>query len=240
MNQSTEKILAIDIGGSHIKATLLNAEGDFLDKYEREDTPKVPSPSKVLDLILTISQRFPGYDKIAAAFPGYIKNGVVKTAPQLGTSLWKDYNLAKSLEIVLGKPARVINDADFQALALSSGNGTELVITLGTGFGSGFLHNGNLLPHLELSQHPITRKKNYDAYAGNEAFEKIGKKKWNKRMKKIICTLKTVFNYDHLYISGGNAKYISFKLDDNISIDNNRDGIKGGSLLWKQDETNLK
>lgn len=240
MDQGDEKILAIDIGGSHIKATILNANGDFIDKYEREDTPDEPSPSKVLDVILTISQRFPPFDKIAAAFPGYVKNGIVKTAPHLGTDVWKNYNLAKSLEIVLGKPARVINDADFQGLALSSGKGVELIITLGTGFGSAFLHEGNLLPHIELSQHPVTKKKTYDEYVGNEALEKEGKKKWNKRMKKIICILKTVFNYDHLYISGGNAKYLSFELDDNISIDGNKDGIKGGAFLWKQNEMNLK
>jgi polyphosphate glucokinase len=91
-----------------------------------------------------------------------------------------------------------------------------------------------LMPHLEMSQHPITKDKNYNDYLGNDALKKIGKKRWNKRLKKVIGILKTVFNYDHLYISGGNAKIIDFTLDDNISIGDNRKGIKGGMVLWKQ------
>jgi len=51
----------------------------------------------------------------------------------------------------------------------------------------------------------------------------------------VIAILKTVFNYDRLYISGGNAKNITFQLDDNITIVNNREGIKGGARLWRND-----
>ncbi len=68
------------------------------------------------------------------------------------------------------------------------------------------------------------------------ALEKVGKKKWNKRMKEVIGILKVVFNYDRLYISGGNAKLIDFTLDDNVTIGHNREGIKGGMILWKQFE----
>ncbi len=67
-------------------------------------------------------------------------------------------------------------------------------------------------------------------------FRKKGKEHWNERMKKVIEILKTVFNYDRLYISGGNAKNIDFKLDENITIVNNREGIKGGARLWQYDE----
>ena len=157
MSLAGEKILSIDIGGSHIKATIINIEGDFLNRYEREPTPLPPSPKEVLALILEIAGRFPEYDKIAAGFPGFIKDGVVKTAPKLGNDLWKDYNLQKQLENTLGKPALVINDADLQGLSLGKGQGFEMVITLGTGFGSAMMKDGILLPHLEMSQHPITK-----------------------------------------------------------------------------------
>jgi polyphosphate glucokinase len=239
MEEINQKILAIDIGGSHIKASILNGNGVFLQKYEREETPKPPSPSRILNLIATISKRFPEYDKLAAGFAGYVKGGIVKTVPRLGTDLWQNYDLAKSLEIVLGKPALVINDADLQGLALASGKGIEMIITLGTGFGSAIMRDGILLPHIEMSQHPVTKNKNYNDYVGEEALQKIGKKKWNKRMKKIICILKTVFNYDHLYISGGNAQLITFKLDKNVSIYNNKDGIKGGAFFWNQNKNDL-
>lgn len=240
MPEVNEKILAIDIGGSHIKATILDIEGRFLKDYEREDTPKPPSPEKVISLIKKLANRFPEYDKIATGFPGYVKEGVVKTAPKLGNDLWKDYDLQSQLENTLGKPALVINDADLQGLSLATGQGLEMVITLGTGFGSAIMKNGILLPHLEMSQHPVTKSKNYNDYVGEAALLKTGKKKWNKRMKKIIGILKKVFNYDHLYISGGNAKYLTFKLDDNVSIENNKDGIKGGAVLWKQTPDKMK
>ncbi len=147
--------------------------------------------------------------------------------------------LAKKLEQYLGKPALVVNDADLQALALTSGKGFEIVITLGTGFGSALMKNGLLLPHLEMSQHPFTKRKTYNDYIGEAALLKVGGQRWNRRMSKVIKTLKTVFNYDHLFISGGNARLITIKLDDNISIEDNKDGIKGGAVLWKQQQSSM-
>ncbi|HEV2833305.1 MAG TPA: ROK family protein [Hanamia sp.] len=238
MEDRDEKILAIDIGGSHVKATVLNSRGNFLEEYKSEKTPDPASPDKVMSLIKKLVQHFAPYDKIAAGFPGFVKEGIVKTAPKLGNDLWQNYPLAQSLEQILGKPALAINDADLQGLALSSGKGVEMMITLGTGFGSAILRDGILLPHLEMSQHPITKKKNYNDYVGEEALLKVGKKKWNKRMKKVIGILKTVFNYDHLYISGGNAELICFPLDKNVSITNNKDGIKGGAILWELKKKN--
>lgn len=234
MAEINEKILCIDIGGSHIKASCMNYDGDFLQPYEREKTPKPPSPEKVVHLIVELSKRFPEYDKVTAGFPGYVKNGVVKTAPKLSNKMWKDYDLQNELQSQLGKPVLVINDADLQGLSLAQGKGVEMLITLGTGFGSAVLQDGKLIPHLEMSQHPVTKNKNYNDYLGQAALDKIGKKKWNKRLKKVIEILSAVFNYDHLYISGGNAKLIDFKLGPAISIADNREGIKGGVVLWKQ------
>lgn len=230
-----QKIISIDIGGSHIKATVLNASGTFLQDYERLPTPSPATPVKVLDIIKQLAQKFPEYDKVAAGFPGFIKDGVVKTAPNLGTAEWANFNLAKALEENLGKPALVVNDADLQGLAVVSGKGLELMITLGTGFGTALLRDGVLMPHLEIAHHPVTKNKDYDEYIGEFEFKRIGKKKWNKRMKRVIEILKVVFNYDRLYISGGGAKEINFKLDDNIVIAGNRDGIKGGAKLWEQE-----
>jgi polyphosphate glucokinase len=228
------KVLSIDIGGSHIKATVLNPGGIFLHDYERLPTPTPATPGRVLDTIKELSQKFTPYDKIAAGFPGFVKDGIIKTAPNLGTRQWINFNLQKKLEETLGKPALVINDADLQGLSMASGKGIEMMITLGTGFGTAILRDGILIPHLELAHHPVSGKKTYDEYIGEAELQRIGERKWNKRVKKIIEILKVVFNYDQLYVSGGNAKIINFKLDDNIVIANNKDGIKGGSRLWLQ------
>lgn len=235
--ENDQKILSIDIGGSNIKATVLNVSGTFLEEYQRLPTPSPATPGKVLDVIKQLAQKFSEYDKVAAGFPGFVKDGVVKTAPNLGTEQWANFNLNKALEDILGKPALVVNDADLQGVAVVSGKGVELMVTLGTGFGTALLRDGVLMPHLEIAHHPITKNKDYDEYIGELEFKRIGKKNWNKRMRRVIKILKVVFNYDRLYVSGGSAKEINFKLDDNIVVVNNRDGIKGGAKLWEQEHT---
>ena len=230
-NLSTQKILTIDIGGSHIKAVILNAAGGIISDYKRVSTPIPAKPEALLTAIKQLVTDF-DFDKISVGFPGYVKNGIVITAPNLETASWSCYNLELALSKSLQRPVKVVNDADLQGLGLANGKGLELVITLGTGFGTALINNGLLLPHLELAHHPVTKNQTYDEYIGQKAFDKSGKKRWNKRMKSVIRNLKTVFHYDHLYISGGNADQLSFNLEPNISIDSNREGIKGGAKLW--------
>lgn len=230
------KILSIDIGGSHIKGTILNAKGELQRQYEKIPTPVPASADNVVKAINTLVKNFPAYDRISVGFPGYIKAGVVKTAPNLGDDLWKDVDFVKRLEGALGKPARVVNDADMQGLGVVSGKGLELVITLGTGFGTALLMDGDLLPHLEFAHQPVGKVKSYDKYIGEVAIQKEGLKKWNKRMQKVFKTLKTVFNYDYLYIGGGNSDKLTFKLDKNMKIVSNADGIKGGARLWVKED----
>jgi polyphosphate glucokinase len=235
------KILSIDIGGSHIKATILNSIGELKMPYDKIPTPAPASPENVIKAIQTLVKKFPGYDKISVGFPGYVKKGVIKTAPNLNTKLWADFDLAKKLSEELGKPTQVVNDADMQGLGVVKGKGLEMVITLGTGFGTALLMDGHLLPHFEIAHLPIKDGKDYDDYIGDRALEKEGKEKWNKRIQKVFEILKTVFNYDTLYIGGGNSDELTFKLDKNMKIVTNADGIKGGARLWQnEDEAKTK
>jgi len=233
------KILSIDIGGSHIKATILDSKGALTMDYDKVVTPVPANPANMIAAIQTLVKGFPPYDRVSAGFPGYIKNGVVKTAPNLDSASWIDFDLAKKLSEVLNKPAKVVNDADMQGLGVVSGKGLEMVITLGTGFGTALLLDGHLLPHLEYAHQPITKIHTYDTFIGESALETEGKKKWNKRMESVLKDLKTVFNYDYLYIGGGNAKKLTFTLDSNIKIVTNEDGIKGGARLWTVEEETL-
>lgn len=232
---ASPKFLSIDIGGSHIKATILNDKGALLMDYDKIATPVPANPENVVNAIKKLVKSFMSYDMVSVGFPGYVKNGVIKTAPNLGSDFWKDFDLSKKLDKELGKPTRVVNDADMQGLGIVSGHGLEMVITLGTGFGTALLVDGQLMPHLELAHHPFAKGKTYDDYVGDRALEKEGFQKWNKRMQKVIKTLKTVINYDTLYIGGGNSDKLNFKLDKNIKIVTNQDGIKGGSRLWLKD-----
>ena len=237
---TTKKTLSIDIGGYHIKATVLDARGRELTAFQSIVTPKPATPEKVLDAVKTLAVDFPPYDRISAGFPGYVKDGVVHTAPNLDNQSWSQFNLSEKLSEALGKPARVVNDADLLGLGVAKGKGLEMMITLGTGFGTAFINDGMLLPHIELAHHPVTTKETYDDYVGERGFEAVGLIKWNKRMQRVINILKTVFNYDFLYIGGGNSANLNFKLDKNVKIVTNEDGIEGGLALWEQDKNSRK
>ena len=153
-----------------------------------------------------------GYDHISVGFPGYVRDGMVFTAANLGTKAWKGFKLARAVEKKLGKPTRLNNDADVQGLAVIAGKGLELVCTLGTGFGTSWFRDGELMPHMELAHIPIHGDDDFDAYIGERERRKIGDGEWNERVKKLIPILATVMNYDHLYLGGGNSRRISFQV----------------------------
>ncbi len=238
-NNHFKKILSIDIGGSNIKATILNPDGDLTMEYQKMATPDPSTPENVLATIKALIKDFPDFDCISTGFPGYVRNGIVMTAPNLGSEKWHKIDLSKLLTDAFDKPSKVVNDADMQGLGVVEGNGLEIVVTLGTGFGTALLQDGELLPHFEIAHHPIKKNTDYDDYIGDKALDEVGEEKWNRRMKKVIEILKTVFNYDHLYIGGGNAKKLDFQLDSNITLVSNKDGIKGGARLWRKNALEL-
>jgi polyphosphate glucokinase len=229
-------ILAIDVGGSHIKATILNPAGEAQIDYKRVVTPEKATPASVIGTIIELVKDLKDYDRVSVGFPGYVRNGIVYTAPNLGSEHWGKIDLGQQVSNALSRPVRLINDADQLGLGVVSGKGFELAVTLGTGFGTAVLIDGYLLPHLELSHHPISKDRNYDEYIGEKALEKEGKQKWNKRMSKVLVVLKTVFNYDRLYLGGGNTDKLTITLDDNVHLFTNKEGIKGGAKLWELEE----
>jgi polyphosphate glucokinase len=161
-----------------------------------------------------------------------VRDGVVFTAPNLSTRAWKGFHLARTVATKLGKPTRLNNDADVQGLAVIKGKGLELVCTLGTGFGTAWFRDGELLPHMELAHMPIHHKTDFDGYIGEAERLKIGNKAWNKRVKNLIPVLATVMNYDRLYLGGGNSRRITFKLPSNVILVSNDAGMEGGAFVW--------
>ena len=226
------RTLAVDIGGTGIKALVLSATGKPLTERARVKTPRPATPGAVINTITEMVKAQGKFDRVSVGFPGVVCRGVIFTAPNLDGN-WRRFRFADALSKKLGKPVRVANDADVQGWGVIAGDGVELVITLGTGFGSALFLDGKLVPNLEIAHHPFQKDQTYEEKLGDAARKKIGKKKWNKRLLKAIATLAHAFNYDRLYIGGGNAKKIIVKLPSNTRIVENVAGLLGGIALWR-------
>lgn len=224
--------LAIDVGGTHLKASVLAADGAMIEQPIHVPTPHPSKPDVVVSLLVNMVKPLGVYDRISIGFPGVVRRGRVLSAPNLGTADWHGYALPAALQKSLGKPVRMMNDATVQGLGVITGRGLECVITLGTGMGFALFDRGYPAPHLELSQHPVHKGDTYDQWIGDVALKDAGTKTWNRRVKKAIGIIATLVNYDTLAIGGGNARKIEFKLPENVRTVSNDAGITGGIRLW--------
>src|SRR5262245_18458979 len=228
------KTLAIDIGGSNLKASVLDDNRALMVDRVRVKTPVGAPPDAVVAALAELVEPLPPFERISVGFPGVVRHGVVLTAPNLGNDDWKGFKLAEALTGKLGKPAKVLNDAEMQALAVIAGHGVEMVITLGTGFGTALFVDGRRGAHLELAHHPFRKGETYDEQLGNAARKRVGKKKWNKRVAKAIENLRALTYFDHRYIGGGNGKKVALDLDPDVTIVSNTAGIEGGLAAWRE------
>jgi polyphosphate glucokinase len=169
---------------------------------------------------------------MSVGFPGVVVNGVVMTAPNLD-GRWKDTGLQERLFRIVGRPVRVINDADMQGYGAIDGVGVEMVITLGTGFGAALYLDGKLLPNLELGHHPFEKNQTYEERLGQAALDQLGEPHWNRRLVRATRMLRKIFNFRKLYIGGGNSRVIHARLPDDVAIVRNAVAFLGGARMWE-------
>lgn len=238
--------LAIDVGGSGIKASVLDAQGAMTTQRVRVDTPYPCPPSRFLSEVDSLCTELPRSPRVSVGFPGMLRGGKVLHVPSLSrleyggpqdpgmAAKWHGYPLSDKLAELFGVPTKVVNDADMQGCAVAQGEGFEFVMTLGTGVGTALFNDGLLLPHMELSHGAFRRKLSTDLALGNAARKKIGKKKWRKRVLEAINWFDQMLFYDTIYIGGGNAKHLDEEtLPDNAQIVPNSAGITGGVRVWE-------
>lgn len=229
------RTLCLDIGGTHLKAAIVAPDESFLSDRVKSDTPDPVDPPLLIEKLGELAERLPPFDRVAAGFPGMIRHGVVRTAPNLGTAVFAGFDLRRALEDHLGRPARVANDADIQGLGAIHGDGMEMVITLGTGFGTAIFQDGVLGPHLELAHHPFHHGRTYEDLLGDAALERDGEPTWRASLRHAVEQLRALTAFDHLYIGGGNARLIDpASLPPDVSVVPNTDGIAGGVWLWER------
>ncbi|MGD0440003.1 MAG: ROK family protein [Acidimicrobiales bacterium] len=239
--------LAIDVGGTGLKASVLDAAGKLVADRVRIPTRYPCAPKDFINALTSLVAPLPDFDRVSVGFNGVVRKGVILTAPHFVTrsgapgapvvskllAAWTGFDLAAALMASFGRPVRLANDADLQGLEVVSGSGLELVVTLGTGVGTGLFLDGKLMPHLELSHHPFRRDQTYDEQLGEAALRKIGVHKWRKRVDEAFANFYRLLNYDRLYVGGGNSRLLVGYLDASVTIVDNVAGILGGIKLWE-------
>lgn len=238
--------LAVDIGGTGIKASVLDAKGAMMVERVRVKTPHPCPPPVLVEAVSALADCLPSFDRISVGFPGMVRRGHVITAPNLSTSAgagsptlvevvksWRGFDLATALGKGLGAPTRVVNDADLQGLGVVKGEGLECVITLGTGMGSSLFLDGVLAPHLELAHHPFRKGETYEQQVGEAARLRLGNKRWSRRVLVALETLDVLMLYDRIYVGGGNAKHLKVDLGEKATLVGNTGAILGGLRLWE-------
>src|SRR6202034_3610889 len=225
--------LAVDIGGTGLKMLCLSPEGKPLTERLRVPTPEPPTPARLLVVLEKLRAQMPDFDRVSVGYPGVIKKGVVLSAANLHPK-WVGFPLQAELEKRWKKPVRVANDAAVQGYGAIVGDGVELALTLGTGLGSSLFTNGRLCPGLELAHHPWRKGKTYEDFLGRRGLDKLGKQHWNKLLQEASEQTSKQFNWDHLYLGGGNTKKLDFEPGKNVKIVSNEAGLLGGVALWRE------
>jgi polyphosphate glucokinase len=226
------RTLCIDIGGTGLKAMVLDATGQPLTERVRVETPRPASPRRVLQALWALVEPLGTFERVSVGFPGVVIDGVTHTAPNLHPD-WEGFPLAHTLTDRFRRPTRVLNDAGLQGYGVVEGKGVEMVLTLGTGMGCALFNEGAYVPNIELAHHPFRKKKTYEDYVGARALEAVGKKRWNHRVAKVVHQVLPIFNPRRLYLGGGNAKHLEIELPPQVHLVANVAGLLGGIALWE-------
>jgi len=212
------EVLAVDVGGSHVKA-LASSERE----RRRFESGPTLTPREMVDGVLEITAGWT-WDVVSVGIPTPVRRNVLISEPvNLGHG-WVGFDY----EAAFGKPTRVVNDAAMQALGSYEG-GRMLFLGLGTGLGSALVLDGVLEP-LELGHLPF-RKKTFEDYVGSGALEENGKKKWKQAVFEVVERLSAAMLPEYVVIGGGGAAELD-ELPPNARRGNNADAFVGGYRLW--------
>ncbi|NKI27313.1 ROK family protein [Arenibacter sp. 6A1] len=214
------EILGIDIGGSGIKGALVNMEtGEMTTERFRIPTPKSRKPKAMAKVVAEIVAHFNYKGPIGCGFPTVIKNGVCKTPGNLHKK-WKGVKVDELFSEATGLPVTVVNDADAATHAsMKFGVGKDkdgfvVMITIGTGLGSGAFLDGKLIPNMELGQLPYKKYDKIELWAAASAKERenLSYKKWGKRFNVFLEYIELIVSPDLIILGGGTSKdWDSFK-----------------------------
>jgi polyphosphate glucokinase len=215
------KILAIDVGGTHIKALATGHKNRV-----RFASGPTMTPARMVREVKKATETWK-YDVVSIGYPGPVIDGQPAANPCNLAAGWVRFDFAKAF----GKPVRIVNDAAMQALGSYDG-GRMLFLGLGTGLGSAMIAGGSLDP-LELAHLPYREGHTYEEYVGAAGLKRLGLKRWRKHVSRIARLFGAALQTDYVVIGGGNAKLLS-KLPPNCRLGANTNAFIGGYRLWQE------
>jgi len=211
-------VLAVDVGGSHVKALV---EGETTPK-RIESGPRMTA-KQMAAAVVELAAGWT-WDRVSVGIPAPVHGGRVVVDPvNLGKG-WIGFDYTSAF----GVPTRIVNDAAMQALGSYEG-GTMLFLGLGTGLGSALVSGGTVQP-MELAHLPY-RKGTFEDYVDAEALERLGKKRWRKQVAEVVAALSAAVEPDYVVLGGGNAKALH-ELPPGTRLGDNRNAFVGGFRLW--------
>lgn len=208
------EILGVDVGGTGIKAALVDVEtGTLRSDRHRIDTPRPALPDAMAGAMKQLFTEFDYDGPVGCCFPTIVVDGRARSVSNLHEA-WLDVAIDETFERATGLPFTVINDADAAAVAemrLGAGRGLDgmvLTITIGTGIGSGMFYNGELVPNLELGHMAGKDGEPFEAYASKRARidEDLSWLEWGARFDAFLNRAARVCSPDHFIIGGGSSK----------------------------------
>ena len=212
-------VLVIDIGGTNLK---ISVTGN--DEIRKTPSGTDLTPEKMVAETKKLAKGW-SYDAVSIGYPGAVVDNRATKDPANLAPGWVDFNF----ETAFRRPVKVINDAAMQALGSSEG-GRMLFLGLGTGLGSAMVIQKIVMP-MELAHLPYKKGKTYEEWVGKQAYEKLGRKKWEKVVGEVVGVLKFALQADYVVLGGGNAKKIK-SVPEGARLGANTNAFIGGFRLW--------
>jgi polyphosphate glucokinase len=218
--KKARKVLAVDVGGSHIKVRLSG----------RRDVRQVESgPTLTAEKMVARVHELVGdwtFDVVSIGYPGVVIHGKIVTEPHNLARGWVGFDFRAAF----GRPTRVINDAAMQAIGSYEG-GRMLFLGLGTGLGSAMIVDGVVAP-MELAHMSFKKGRTFEDYAGDAGRRRLGPKKWGRAVEAIVDQLRTALEADYVVLGGGNARKLK-QLPKGARLGNNDFAFLGGFRMWR-------
>jgi polyphosphate glucokinase len=220
LDTPSPKVLAIDVGGNHVKTRISGRR----EMRQFESGPKL-TPRRMVKQVLEQNGDLK-YDVISIGYPGVVLHGRIVAEPfNLGKG-WVGFDFQKAF----GRPTRLMNDAAMQAIGSYTG-GRMLFLGLGTGLGSTLIIDGTVAP-MELAHLPFKNGRSFEDYVGERGRQRLGAKKWRHAVAEVVEQLSGVLEADYVVLGGGNARKLR-RLPKNARLGNNDFAFLGGFRVWR-------